>query len=481
MDFSLQANSVVRPFSGAYRHPIVSRTLIILTIVGTIPAMFSPSFPEYIVVMLLLIYLSYYYLQSVFSVGIFVALLYQWIQVSIKVLWSITTGDSLDELTQYPDNISSALFLSAISLFVLSEGMRSKLKKIRFDITELNDVISQYSTKRVLVLYLVFNVIMNLLFTLRFTIPGLFQAIAILSYFKWSLFIIMMILVIQKREMTLPFIILVGFEFLSSLVSFFASFRGIILYLIIGSLTLNKVSKRQLFTYGSAAILIYMFAIIWTDIKMDYRAFVNKGTSSQAVLVSRSEARSYLFNAINSYNFSNYKEVQEELINRISYIDFFSATQSYVPEKLPYESGKILKQSISHIIMPRLFFPGKPIVEDSKHLSKYTGVYFPSYAEGVSFSLGYTGDFYIDFGPVWMFMGIFLFGFLLGSIFLAIHNSSINILWSIGALSAAFDLLYKFENSQIKFFGNAIYFFIIFMLLNRFVIPHLHQFLIDKR
>lgn len=480
MDVNIQSNNIIRPFSGKYRQLSVNKALVFLTLIGAIPVSFSPSILYYLVVMSLLLYLSYFYLQSVFSVGIFMALFYQWIQISIKVLFSITSGNQIEELTPYPAHIYSALYLSTFALLFLSEGMRIKLKKVRYSTVELNNIINQYNTKRIIATYIVFNIVINALSALRFITPGLFQVISILSYFKWSLFVIMMILVTRKKELLLPFIMISGFEFISGFISFFANFRGVIIYTLIGALTLTTITKRHLFIYGFAGFLIYIVAIIWTEIKMDYREFLNQGTRSQAVLVSKSEARNYLYNAITSYNFSNYSETQREFINRISYIDFFSAAQSYVPDQIPHENGKVLQQSISHILMPRLFFPNKPILEDSKHLSKYTGIYFPSYAEGVSFSLGYVGDFYIDFGPWGMLIGIFLFGYLLGTIFLAIHNTSINALWSIGAFSAAFDLLYKFENSQIKFLGNSIYFLIVFLLLNRYVIPRLHQFLIEK-
>ncbi|ASB50970.1 hypothetical protein [Alkalitalea saponilacus] len=468
---------IIRPFTGEFRHNIIQKAIIAITILGSIWTIFSPTYFEYLVAMILLLYLAYYFMQSVFTVGIFLALFYQWVQVSIKAIYGAFTGSSLESLTKYPEHISSAFFLSALSLLLLSMGIRQIIKKLEFSWDDLNFYINQYSVHKFFLLYLAFNFISGFLFTLRFTIPGLFQAIAILSYFKWSLFIILFILVHKKQKLLVPFWILVAIEFSTSFISFFASFRSIIIYLLIGYLSLRYISSRRLTLIGIYGFMIYLVAIIWTDIKMDYRQFLNQGQQTQAILVSKEEARNYLKDAILSYNFSGAKETREELINRMSYIDFFSATQDYIPSEKDHENGKVLKQSVMHILMPRMFFPDKPIVEDSKHLTKYTGIYFPSYAKGVSFSLGYTGDFYIDFGPVLMFPAILLFGLLIGIVLLSIHSTSPNVLWSFGALTAAFDILYKFENSQIKFLGNLIWFWIIFMILNKFIIPHIDHYL----
>lgn len=467
----------VRPFSGEFTQKNVNNTLLLITALGLMPAIFNNLFMPYLTAMLVLFYISYYFLQSIFSAGLFMALFYQWNQVSIKIIHSLSSDQSLEEITKYPENIYSAFYLSAFTLFFLAAGMRQKLRKVEFSLDSLWDSIDQYSVKKFFVFYILFNVFLNLAYTLRFTIPGLFQAISILAYFKWTIFVMLMILVFRKGEMKTAFFLLVGFEFISSLVSFFASFKNIIIYLFIGITSVQKIRTKQIFSFGLGAIAVYLIAIIWTEIKMDYRQFLNKGTNTQAVLVTPEEARNYLITRIIEYDFNNFQETQKDLIDRISYIDFFSAMQSYVPSERPHENGKILQQSILHILMPRMFFPGKPIIEDSKHLTKYTGIYFPSYAEGVSFSLGYAGDFYIDFGPFFMFIGVFLFGYLLGGILLSIHKSSINPLWSIGAFAAAFNLLYKFENSQIKFLGNAIWFFLVFMFLNHFIIPKLHNML----
>lgn len=480
MDFSVPNKYIINPFSGQHRISLVQKTIVVLILLGSFRAIFSPSYLEFLTAMSLFLYLSYYFLQSVFTVGIYIALVYQWVQVCLKVIYGALTGVSLESLTKYPENITSAFYLSVFTLFFLALGMQQRLKRIQFSWQAISNSLDQYNTKKYFIFYILFNVFSAFLFSFRFSIPGLFQAIAILSYFRWTLFIILFLLVHKKQQLVLPFWVLVFFEFSASFFSFFAGFKAIIIYLFIGYLSLNIISKRKLILLGLYSYLAYIFALIWTDIKQDYREFLNQGTRTQAIVVSKDDARGYLINTISTYDFSRMKEAQKDLIDRISYIDFFSAAQSYVPLQIPHENGNVLRQSIMHILMPRIFFPSKPIVEDSKHLTKYTGIYFPSFAEGASFSLGYAGDFYIDFGPIWMFIGVFLFGYIIGAILLSIHNTSLNVLWSFGALTASFDLLYKFENSQIKFLGNLIWFWIIFILLNKIVIPRLDYLLKEK-
>jgi hypothetical protein len=468
-------HSIIRPFSGSNKQPAYLKAIFIFAILGSLKALFTPLFFEFVTAMALLLYLAYYFLPNLFTAGLFFALFYQWAQISIKVIYGVITSQGLTTLAEFPENITKAFFLSALSLFVFSEGIRFSLKKINYTHHSLAESIEIISTKRIFIAYIIFNFIITLAFSLRHTIPGLFQAISLLSYFKWSLFIILFLIVFIKKELKIPFIILVVYEFIASFFSFFADFKDIIIFLIIGSFTLSLFNTKHFLLILGLIVTTYITAIVWTGVKSDYRDYLNQGTRSQAVLVSKGEARQYLIKQIKEFSRTDFATTQTDLINRMSYIDYFSATMSNVPSRVDFQNGKVLEQSVKHILMPRIIFPNKPIVDDSKHLNKYTGLYFSTYEQGVSFSLGYAGDFYIDFGPILMFLFLFLFGFIFGKILYNLHENSLNILWSLGTLSAAFSLLYKFENSQIKFLGNAIWFWLVFSFLNWIIIPWIQK------
>ena len=70
-----------------------------------------------------------------------------------------------------------------------------------------------------------------------------------------------------------------------------------------------------------------------------------------------------------------------------------------------------------HPLMPRLFFPNKPAINDSDRTSAYSGVWVANVDQGTSISIGYMGESYIDFGRWGMFIPVFLWGWLVGGCF----------------------------------------------------------------
>ncbi|MBS2098535.1 hypothetical protein [Carboxylicivirga linearis] len=417
-----------------------------------------------------------FYAQG-FTVVIFLALLYQWFQVSIKVFYGFFNNLPFESLTVYPQHFDSAFYTGAIGLFALSLGIYQSLKKICFSIDSFNNEIENINVIRCIVFYLSFGLFLNLLHALRHVLPGAYQAISLLTNFKWSLFFILFVIVHKKKQLIGVFWGIVAYEFIGSFFSFFASFKSIVFFVLIAYLSISSFNYKKLVIAISAGFGVYMLAIFWTAVKGDYRDFLNQGTRTQRVLVQKDEALNFLSEKIFQFNIPDDNRVQKDFIDRMSYIDFISACMNYVPSELPHENGVILKKSINHILIPRIINPNKPIIDDSNHLNKYTGLNFANSKQGVSFSLGYVGDFYIDFGAILMFIPIFFFGSLIGFVLRNIFNTVDNPLWGAALITGSFDVLYKFETSQIKFLGNLIWYWIVFYFLAKYIIPRIRVFI----
>ena len=71
-----------------------------------------------------------------------------------------------------------------------------------------------------------------------------------------------------------------------------------------------------------------------------------------------------------------------------------------VPNDLPFQDGAHIGATVIHVLQPRLFFPDKPpLLSDTDVVEKYTGLHFgDSSSAGISVSLGYLAELYIDFG-----------------------------------------------------------------------------------
>ena len=110
--------------------------------------------------------------------------------------------------------------------------------------------------------------------------------------------------------------------------------------------------------------------------------------------------------------------------------NIFAAAIDYVPSQVPHQNGQIYLDAIEHYLIPRFLYPNKPVLDDSKHLNMYTGLGVSGGENATSFSLGSVADAYVDFGPIYMVLPVFLFGYLVGFFFSYLHRKSPNVIWS---------------------------------------------------
>jgi len=126
------------------------------------------------------------------------------------------------------------------------------------------------------------------------------------------------------------------------------------------------------------------------------------------------------------------------------------------------------------VFMPRMFFPEKKVLNDKQHLNKYTGLNIYGTA---SFSLGYIPESYIDFGYTFMWVPIFLLGFLIGKIYNNILFHSYNLFWGLLFAVPMLDNINVFGRNASKIMGQLILYYIAVLLLRRFVVPIVDKYL----
>lgn len=446
--------------------------LAIISTAGPNPGLIIPSW-------IVLFLLFKWFAVDDFPPVILIGLLYQWFQVSVKAIFGTVTFTSFDKLSEFPGQLTEAYLLSCLALLVFGFGIYITVKKIRFVRSDLFKIVEFYSIKNLFILYLIFFLISGIFYGLRHTVPGIFQFIVAIVYLKWSILFLLFYTSYQKNEGKFFLWIIVIFEFLSGFISYFASFKDIIFIVLICLLSIIPLTQIRILKYSILGIALLAIGLFWTAIKPDYREFLNQGTQKQVIKVDNMEAVSFLTTKIDDVDEEVLYDASEDLLNRISYIDYFSSAIAYVPKETPHANGNVLLNAINHVLVPRIFNPNKPIIDESKHLTKYTGIFYSTISMGVSFSLGYVGDFYVDFGPIVMFLPLFLIGLLVGFIHNFIFNTSRNYLWALAMIVPIFFLIYKFEISLIKLFGNLLVYCISFYLLNKFIIPKI-DFLLKK-
>ena len=142
----------------------------------------------------------------------------------------------------------------------------------------------------------------------------------------------------------------------------------------------------------------------------------------------------------------------EALVERVSYITFFSRVLEHVPEREPHADGELLKLAMSNAFVPRILVPEKPeLPSDSYYTRRFAGV---QVAEGAtSVSIGYMAEFYADWGIGGMFVSIFFYGAWIGVIAVVVRRLVAVPLLSAGALVVVLLAVADFEHQFIKGFA----------------------------
>jgi hypothetical protein len=165
-------------------------------------------------------------------------------------------------------------------------------------------------------------------------------------------------------------------------------------------------------------------------------------------------------------------EATDQLLRRLAYVDFFAVVLDTVPAAIPHENGALWWDAVSRPFMPRLLFPDKAIIDDSERTNIYTGLGVAGSDRGVSFSIGYMGESYIDFGRYGMMLPVFGFGLMLGGIYrwLMLQRHAPRLLGMALATAILYGAVFL-ESSITKVFGGLAVTILVSWLIVRVAAP----------
>src|SRR5262249_23254473 len=142
-----------------------------------------------------------------------------------------------------------------------------------------------------------------------------------------------------------------------------------------------------------------------------------------------------------------------------------------VPTNRPHENGALTMGAIEHILLPRLIFPDKASLPlDTTVTKAYTGLPLLIF-EDTSISIGYPGEFYIDFGVVGLFVCMAALGFCYGKATRIIQKSFKSTLMGYGATISLLVPGFMFETALPKVLGGFVTSFIVLLLMSKTVVP----------
>lgn len=173
----------------------------------------------------------------------------------------------------------------------------------------------------------------------------------------------------------------------------------IICVLLLGVFLLPIYGKKIVPIFS--VLLIGLFFILPTFIG-NFRNLAGQGLSAEEV---RDQSIDAVFN-------SNEEELKgdnwEFLIYRFSEIDMFTKYINSTPNYIPFYKTQLLKDAATSII-PRFFWPSKPIVENLVMQRVYAAGVVDQQSM-VSAKPAYIVDCYLSYGMIGIFIGLFAYG-----------------------------------------------------------------------
>ena len=402
-------------------------------------------------------------------------IIYHWIQISIKIFHSNIIGESINSIS-LTDSAITAINLSLIGLLIFSIGISISLRKMKLiRIKDLHDLSNYYSIKKVFIIYVIFLIIY--IFLKRVMLNGIInnsgitQIILGFLNFKSVFIYILFLLSLLKKKYKFLLLVLIT-EVIIGLTGFFSGFKEPFIILFLAYFTINKkISLKSLRFILPVFSLLLIMILFWTSIKPSYRKSINKNDSSMVVNVSASEQFAILSNVVKQVEIEDLQIAIKLAALRLSYTDFFGYAIDNVPQNINHENGKLWFGAFTHFLKPRILFPNKEVLDDSQRTNKYTREHFADFSKGVSISIGYYAESYIDFGYL-MFIMLFILGLLYGNLYKLILLKNKNVIIPFAFIIVIFSGTYTFETRNDKLIGGIFTASIMFYLIWKFVIPN---------
>jgi hypothetical protein len=413
----------------------------------------------------------------------FAAVVAQWFQVTTGTFRAAANGITLNDLLRTA-GADYATWLSLTGLLVLALGIRlANLNRPPMDTRALHAEIRSYRYSRVVAAYCIAQCA-NLTFDgMIFSFPGLAQALLAATQLRWVFFFILAVTTFVQKKGYGYLIAATFFEIVLGFTSFFSDFRVVFFVLAVSYLMVRpRLSARMIASVVTLSCCFLGLAVIWSIVKMDYRDYQNEGSGAQVSMIGTWDKLDKLDGLIEQINWERFLGGFDTLAQRVEYTRFFGLVTDNVPAYVSYDDGGIWGAAVYHVITPRLFFPDKAeLTADIENTKHYTGLAFGGGGYETEIPLGYMAESYIDFGPIGMFVPIFLLGLLLGYEYRYFASRRIYFVFAYGLTPVVFQVATSYEETAIKILGGNLTIFIVAYLAWKFAVPVVQPWLANYR
>lgn len=402
---------------------------------------------------------------------------YQWLQASTKTFEANVRGLPINDLAQFGGDVATATYYSLAALVVLTIGMRLGLGRSaqwqpRESVIHIDDKPPLFWFW----LYAAAFGVAQLAHSIAYVSPGLSQPLLALASLKWAFYWMLTQVALRKhgiiRWLWLLFFMI---ELGSGVTGYFSDFKMVLFFTMMAVLSSHlKLTAVRLLALTVLLAVAVVLAVAWTAIKTEQRRFLSQNERAQVVKVTPQESIANIVELAGRLDAEAMTDATRLLASRLAYVDFFSNVIDVVPDDVPYEGGEIWGDAILRPFMPRLFFPGKSVIDDSERTAYYTGINVSGQEAGTSVSMGYVAEAYIDFGPWFMMLPIVALGWSYGRFYRWMVNYRYSRgMIGMGLATAALYPAAYLESSITKLFGGLVVAALVAWLIARVLVPRL--------
>jgi len=404
-----------------------------------------------------------------------VAMSYQWVQVTVGMIYAVVTGRTLLPMQQI--DYHPIVIISLCGLLAITTGLWVGRALVGQDTgrSDANPNLA-FTWGMLLGSYLLTTGVEGLARGFAFANPSLTQPILALTTIR------LIVLYVLFRRLTHPefqwgkLIALVLWELVLNSTGYFANFREpLILAMIAIAEVFDWDNPRHLITVGALAVGLAFASLVWLSIRADFREEINARES-----FSRSDRLSAIATLVSDWwrgdEFKSRDDQIDFLVERVWAVYYPALALQRVPRTLPHTNGELLRAAVLHTLQPRIFFPEKPeLPSDSELVRRYSGVYVAGREQNTSIAFGYVAESYVDFGTPILLVPMVLFGIAIGAIYGGFQRTLRFAEFRIPTIVVVFWLsLYLYERSWANMMGYSLTLFVyvglVALLLDRIIL-----------
>jgi hypothetical protein len=300
------------------------------------------------------------------------------------------------------------------------------------------------------------------------SVPGLTQPLHALTLIKFVFVYLVAAKVFESGRGYIWLALVSLVEMVTGLVGYFSGYKEafIVMFIALAS-SRRPVSVRMLIFSATAIVAVSWASLVWTSVKKEYRFHV-AGTPIEYRLEWMGQR--FFVDSI------DYSAALVALMQRIGYTEFYARIIAR-EENISYpETFYFYASAVQHVLTPRILFPDKAALNDSKLTNALLGVKITG---ETSIGVGYIAQAHVDFGFPGLLLPILSIGVMIGLVAKYFMTRSAPLLIREAFTTAVVFRAFMFETDIDKALGGFITDYLAMALVLKFAYPILARWLAE--